>query len=168
MDGNTEKQPEWGYLRTAVGPGLPRESVGASDAQPDASAAAQQSAPQGHLANPTQLSPNYQQQPYADYASRQSIDQKPMLSDGCSCDYPLAPGLPKGKAIASLVLGIVSLFPGTFIAGALAIVIGGSAVTQCSRDEAAGKGMAVAGVALGVVGIIVWMLLAPALNLGAP
>lgn len=61
-----------------------------------------------------------------------------------------------GLAIASLVLGIVWLY---WIGSVLAIVLGLIAERQCDERGQAGKGMATAGVILGVVGVAVFVIL---------
>ncbi len=60
----------------------------------------------------------------------------------------------KGLAIASLVLGIVSFFVFAYIAGALAIILGGVAKKQGFRG-----GMATAGIVCGIVGIALTIIL---------
>lgn len=56
----------------------------------------------------------------------------------------------KAMAIASLVLGIVSLFLFGLIAGPLAIIFGALRV----KPGSAGRGMAIAGIVLGALGTI--------------
>jgi hypothetical protein len=71
---------------------------------------------------------------------------------------PGAP-LPKGMAIASLILGIVSLVI-CFIwyvsipCGVVAIILGAISISKCNKGEAAGKGMATAGLVLGIIGVV--------------
>jgi len=72
---------------------------------------------------------------------------------------PTPPAGPNGMAIAALVLGIVSI-PGGFtvwiglIAGVLGIVFGIIGLRRASQPGGRGKGMAVAGLATGVVGLV--------------
>lgn len=76
--------------------------------------------------------------------------------------YPAAPGVPRyqppvqsGKAVASLVLGILSLMCcGGFLTGAPAIVFGLLARRDIQRSEGGidGSGLAIAGVVTGAIG----------------
>ena len=61
------------------------------------------------------------------------------------------PGRTSGLAIASMVLGIVWVY---WIGSILAVIFGHIAISQTSRDETLrGRGMAVAGLVLGYVGL---------------
>lgn len=64
-----------------------------------------------------------------------------------------------GFAIASLVLGIVWLW---FLGSVLAVIFGAIAIAQINRSQGAqtGKGMAVAGVVLGIIGVVLACVLA--------
>lgn len=72
----------------------------------------------------------------------------------------------KGLAITALVLGALALFfcwtvVGGIVLGLAAIVVGIVAASRASQGRAAGKGMAITGVVLGVIGavlagILVW------------
>lgn len=66
--------------------------------------------------------------------------------------YPYAPGRTSGLAIASLVLGIVWVF---WIGSILAVVFGHVALSQIKRSMGAvgGRGLAVAGLVLGYLGV---------------
>ena len=67
--------------------------------------------------------------------------------------YPFAaaPGRTSGLAIASMVLGIVWIY---WIGSILAVIFGHIALSQAKKDPTLrGKGMAVAGLVLGYVGI---------------
>jgi hypothetical protein len=59
---------------------------------------------------------------------------------------------PRGMAIASLVLGILSLFIGGIILGTLATVFGALSMNKLEKGD--GRGMAVAGLILGILGIV--------------
>ncbi|MBW2981250.1 DUF4190 domain-containing protein [Candidatus Woesearchaeota archaeon] len=67
----------------------------------------------------------------------------------------------KGLAIASLVCGLLFWFsiPG-FICSVLAIIFGVMQLNKIKKKpkEFGGKGMAIAGLVLGIVGIIFWLL----------
>ena len=65
-----------------------------------------------------------------------------------------------GKAIASLVLGIIGLFLFGVIAGVLAIVFGALARKEIDRDPTlGGHGMATAGLVLGIIGVVLWAII---------
>jgi Domain of unknown function (DUF4190) len=64
-----------------------------------------------------------------------------------------------GKAIAALVLGIVSIFAFGFIAGLIAIILGVLARKEIDADPSlGGRGLATAGLVLGIVGVVLWAL----------
>jgi hypothetical protein len=64
-----------------------------------------------------------------------------------------------GKAIAALVLGIVSLFIFGFIAGVIAIILAVQARKEIDTDpNLGGRGLATAGLVLGIVGVVLWAL----------
>jgi hypothetical protein len=64
-----------------------------------------------------------------------------------------------GKAIAALVLGIVSLFIFGVIAGVIAVVLAVQARKEIDADPSlGGRGMATAGLVLGIIGIVLWAL----------
>lgn len=60
----------------------------------------------------------------------------------------------KGFAIASLVLGIVSIFCFAIITGTLAIVF-----SRMAKSKGSQSGMATAGMVLGIIGIVAWALM---------
>jgi Domain of unknown function (DUF4190) len=61
------------------------------------------------------------------------------------------PGRTSGLAIASMVLGIVWVY---WIGSILAVIFGHIAISQTSRDETLrGRGMGIAGLVLGYVGL---------------
>ena len=73
-------------------------------------------------------------------------------------------GLPKGMAIASMVLGIVSIpvFCVWWLSipcGIVAIILGVIAGGKAKRGEAGGAGMAKAGLIMGSIGIVLAVLL---------
>jgi hypothetical protein len=61
-------------------------------------------------------------------------------------------------AIAGLVCGLVGLLVFWFILGPLAIIFGGIGLSRANRG-APGRGMAIAGIALGVVDVVVYLIL---------
>ena len=71
--------------------------------------------------------------------------------------------LPIGLAITSMILGIVSLFPGCCMAsvgimsllGIAAIVLGFMANSQAAQGRAGGRGMAITGIITGIVGFLI-------------
>lgn len=67
--------------------------------------------------------------------------------------------LPKGMAIAALVLGILALLLfwtafGGVILGIVAVILGIIAIRKVSRGTGAGRGMAITGLVLGILGLI--------------
>jgi hypothetical protein len=64
-------------------------------------------------------------------------------------------------AIASLVLGLLSIpLCFFFLPAVLAVVFGGVGISQCNRDRSfTGKGMAIAGLVLGLVSVTLIVLL---------
>ena len=73
--------------------------------------------------------------------------------------YPIyySPPLPKGLAIASLVLGVGGLpVLGVFgsIAGVLAVIFGAIALKKCRNGTGSGRGMAIAGIITGAVTVL--------------
>lgn len=70
-------------------------------------------------------------------------------------NYPQQ-GRTSGLAIASMVLGIVWVY---WLGSILAIIFGHVAISQMRRDpNLRGKGMAIAGIVLGYVGVAIFVL----------
>ncbi|MFG3530766.1 DUF4190 domain-containing protein [Streptomyces sp. NPDC047917] len=67
--------------------------------------------------------------------------------------YPGVAPLPSGKATASMVLGILGLVLIPIIPPIVALCLGVSAKRMADRGEGGGRGQAVAGIAMGWVGI---------------
>lgn len=74
-----------------------------------------------------------------------------------------APGV-NGLAIASMVLGIVWLY---WIGSVLAVIFGHVALTQLKSSQQSGKGMAIAGLVLGYLGIATLAIIAIAIAAAA-
>lgn len=68
----------------------------------------------------------------------------------------LAPGAPRtsGAAIASLILGILGCIP--IITSLLAVILGIIGIRKTSDPRYTGKGMAIAGLILGLIGLLGW------------
>ncbi|MBM4020243.1 MAG: DUF4190 domain-containing protein [Planctomycetes bacterium] len=63
-----------------------------------------------------------------------------------------------GMAIASLVLGLVGIFACGFL-GILAIIFGAVGMRDTRRDpNVKGRGLAVAGLILGIIDIVLWLV----------
>ena len=61
----------------------------------------------------------------------------------------------EGFGVASMVLGIVSLFVFGIPAGTLAVIFGGIALSRVRKDPSLrGRGMAIAGLVCGIIGIV--------------
>ncbi|MEV5202020.1 DUF4190 domain-containing protein [Streptomyces sp. NPDC053720] len=67
--------------------------------------------------------------------------------------YAGAAPLPSGKATASMVLGILGLVLIPIILPIIALCLGVSAKRMADRGEGGGRGQAVAGIAMGWVGV---------------
>jgi hypothetical protein len=111
---------------------------------------------------PPQQQPPYGQQP--PYQQQQQFPpgygQPPMAPPPYGQGYPPGgtPGPRKsnGAAIASLILGILGCVP--FITGILAVILGIVGIKAGSDPQRGGKGMAIAGLLLGVLSIGLWSL----------
>jgi hypothetical protein len=67
-----------------------------------------------------------------------------------------------GFAIAGLVCGIVGVFLASIILGPLAIIFGGIGLNRANHSGGKGKGMSIAGVALGVIDVVLFVIVAVA------
>jgi hypothetical protein len=69
------------------------------------------------------------------------------------------PGAPKGNgaAVTSLVLGLLLCIP--FLSSALAILFGMVGIRNTRDPQVRGKGLAVAGLILGIVGLLFWIVM---------
>lgn len=129
----------------------------------------------GSQPNPSQpQQPGYQQPGYPQPGYSQPSQpqqpgygpapQLPPQAPGYPPAYPGAPGygpqLPKGQAIASMVLGIIAVaglcipYVGSFAAivcGIIAAVLGGVSLKKINAGQAAGKGQAITGLVLGII-----------------
>lgn len=79
---------------------------------------------------------------------------------GTNQPVPMQTGGDQGLAIASLVLGICSLTLvccGGFLIGIPAVICGVIAIKKANRGEAAGKGMAIAGVTTGAISLTLFI-----------
>jgi hypothetical protein len=88
------------------------------------------------------------------------LNQEAVLDTVITSPLPAAPKSPApanlpagGMAIASLILGIIGIFliP---LASILGIVFGSIGIHQASRGQAGGRGKAIAGLALGIFGLL--------------
>ncbi len=81
--------------------------------------------------------------------------QQPPYSPA-SAPWVVVPSQPKGFSVASMVLGLCSIFLGwTFIAPCIGLILGIVGL----RREPAGKGMAVTGVILNGIMLLGWVVL---------
>lgn len=87
-----------------------------------------------------------------------------MYPDPRAPQYPVIAVSPptSGLAVASLILGIVSIGGGACLAVPpfLAVLLGHMATRETRSGRRGGHGMAVAGLILGYVGVAAWVLLA--------
>ena len=102
--------------------------------------------------SPYSQSPYGEQSPYV----QQPHYVQPNLYAAPAPGYVTLVPQPKGCSVASMVLGIVSIFFGwTFIAPSIGFILGLVGL----RREPAGRGMAVAGVILNGIMLLGWALL---------
>jgi len=72
------------------------------------------------------------------------------------------PRTTSGLAVASMIMGILSMLGGCYliIPVVLAVIFGHIAVSQCNKDPSlAGKGMAVAGLVMGWIGLGLYIII---------
>ena len=79
------------------------------------------------------------------------------MADQPAYGSPVAASRSNGLAIAGMVCGIVGLFFANIILGPLAIIFGGIGLSRANRG-ASNRGMAMAGIILGIIDIVVWIL----------
>jgi hypothetical protein len=119
--------------------------------------------PGGYSPQPQQ--PGYGQpsqppQPYG--AAPQLPPQAPGYPPAYGAPGPYGPQLPKGQAIASMVLGIIGVgilcLPIPYVSGIISLVcgviaaiLGGIAIKKVNQGVAAGKGQAITGLVLGLI-----------------
>ncbi|HWC13331.1 MAG TPA: DUF4190 domain-containing protein [Actinomycetota bacterium] len=86
------------------------------------------------------------------------MDERPGLSGPAPQAVSPPPASPaartNGKAIASLVLGIVGVTGIPFVASVVAIILGYMARTEIAQRGEEGRGLATAGIILGWVGVL--------------
>ena len=70
----------------------------------------------------------------------------------------IAPQLPQGMAVASLVAGILSVTMCGLFAAIPAVICGHIGIKQADRGEATGRGMAMAGMIMGYVSLVLTVL----------
>ncbi|MGK9147811.1 DUF4190 domain-containing protein [Plantibacter flavus] len=100
----------------------------------------------------------YPQQQYGQLAYGQpQYPQQPMYGQPVYvAPYVYTPSPPRGLSIASMVIGLVSLFFGfTFVLPVIGLVLG----IMGARKEPAGRAMAVTGIVLNGVFVLVWAAL---------
>ncbi|MDQ4503423.1 DUF4190 domain-containing protein [Sinomonas sp. ASV322] len=115
----------------------------------------QQPNPYGQAPYGQQPQSPYGQAPQSPYGQQHQGAQSPSYAQPAPGYVVLVPQ-PKGASIASMVLGIVSIFFGwTFLAPTIGFVLGIVGL----RREPAGRGMAVAGLILNGIMLVGWVLL---------
>jgi hypothetical protein len=67
---------------------------------------------------------------------------------------PIQPPRTSGAAIASLILGILGCIP--FLTGILAVILGAVGLNATKKPNVGGRGLAIAGLVLGLVSILGW------------
>jgi hypothetical protein len=67
---------------------------------------------------------------------------------------PIQPPRTSGAAIASLILGILGCIP--FLTGILAVILGAVGLSATKKPNVGGRGLAIAGLVLGLVSIVGW------------
>src|ERR1700722_38995 len=67
---------------------------------------------------------------------------------------PVQPPRTSGAAIASLILGILGCVP--LLTGILAVILGAVGISATKKPNVGGRGLAIAGLVLGLVSIVGW------------
>ena len=67
---------------------------------------------------------------------------------------PIQPPRTSGAAIASLILGIIGCIP--LLTGILAVILGAVGLSATKKPNVGGRGLAIAGLVLGLVSIVGW------------
>ncbi len=137
----------------------------APPAQPPAQPLAQPPAQFGGPSSPFPQQPLYSQQPYGQQPYQQQPYQQPVPHGYQQFGYGAvaAPGRTNGLAVTSMVLGIVGivLFCLYAIPSILAVIFGAVALNQFKTQPSVytGRGMAIAGLVLGLIGVGILVLL---------
>jgi hypothetical protein len=63
-----------------------------------------------------------------------------------------------GFGITALVLGIIGILVAQFILGPLAIIFGGVGIGFANKNNGSGKGLAIAGLVLGIVDLLIFLV----------
>jgi hypothetical protein len=120
--------------------------------------------PGGYSPQPQQ--PGYGQPSQPQQPGYGAAPQLPPAAPGYPPPYgapgPYGPQLPKGQAIASMVLGIIGVgilcLPIPYVSGLISLVcgvtaaiLGGIAIKKINQGLAAGKGQAITGLVLGII-----------------
>lgn len=79
--------------------------------------------------------------------------------------YPGGPPQTNGWAVASLVTGIIGVCLVPLLSSLAAVVTGIVGLAQAGRRRGSGRGMAVAGLVLGAIGLVAPLVLLPVLNI---
>jgi hypothetical protein len=79
-------------------------------------------------------------------------------------DYVTPQPRTNGYAIASLIFGVLLCIP--FITSILAVLFGAMGISKAKKARADGKGMAIAGLILGLLGLGLWLLVAGGVWIG--
>jgi hypothetical protein len=164
MKASLKEQPEWGYARDSASTKPKTDGYGSRWTPPDMTAGAtynQVSKPAPRYGNP-------QQNASAD-AAEHFDGQDACRMKTCWHERHVQRRLPRGKAVASLALGILSLIfaplgivplvVAPFITGAFAVILGLVSVSRCKRAQESGMAMAVSGMILGVISVAGWLAL---------
>jgi len=81
------------------------------------------------------------------------------INIGGGAAIPLDTRKTSGLAIASFVLSLAGIFCFGFVTGTLAVIFGGVAMRSISKNPGLkGNGLAVAGLVIGIVDIIGWLI----------
>lgn len=101
------------------------------------------------------------------YAGQQGYgyQQNPYMGQGYGPQYggfpPIIPfdNRSCGKATASFVVALISLFLVSLAGGIVGIILGAIALGECSRNPyLRGKGLAIAGLVLSILSILLWIV----------
>lgn len=101
--------------------------------------------------------PGYPPQPPMGYPPRPPMGYPPV---GMGQYAPPPPARGNGAAVGSLICGLLGCLP--YITGVFAVILGIVGIRKTRRPGVGGRGMAIAGLVLGLISIIGWIIISAA------